>query len=94
MNNKTPPPQFVRRCHHCGETNFRPHSLEKKIACSGCNRSLAPFYFFSEFEVPTWSDLEDQRSEVESPVSSLDLMTAKYARPLYGFSAIWPVDES
>lgn len=94
MNNKTPPPQFVRRCHHCGETNFRPHSLEKKIACSGCNRSLAPFYFFSEFKVPTWSDHEEQQGEVDSPVANIDLMTAKYARPLYGFSAIWPIDES
>lgn len=47
-----------RVCHHCGHVNSKEMDvmMGKVQRCSGCNHSLAPFYYFDDRFTAVMSD--------------------------------------
>lgn len=77
MENKT----HFRRCHHCGYVNWSEGQVVSH--CDGCNKKLAPFFFFDENKaMGLQTDPENTLREAEDPI------VLKYP-PLWGITVIW-----
>lgn len=70
---------FFRRCHVCnGITECEGTPVER---CAQCGKSIAPFYFFNDLEVPPLSEHGlRSSSELEEPGARI---------PVRGFTAYW-----
>lgn len=68
----------IRRCHLCdGVTECESDPVNR---CQHCGKSIAPFYFFDDYEVTPLSDVEMRPG---------DERKTGQRSPLRGFSAYW-----
>ena len=68
----------IRRCHVCGDVSERVGASVDR--CEHCGKPIAPFYFFDDFLVPSYSDYGTRPDEEETVGERL---------PVRGFTAIW-----
>ena len=68
-------PCHVRTCHMCGHIN---ESKEQVARCEECGKIFAPFFYFSEAHVSTYTD-----NGLRPPDFPGEL------RPLRGLTALW-----
>jgi hypothetical protein len=71
------PAQSFRRCHHCDQCLEREQG--PIVLCDGCGKHLAPFYFFKDTDVASYTD------NALRPTSDVAIMR--------GFAVAWGVDE-
>lgn len=72
--------KFIRRCHICGATMEEESRIER---CTGCGKTIAPFFYFDEGRSATFSE-----SLLRPP-----LMPGEYS-PVLGVSVIWKSSSS
>ena len=76
----------IRRCHVCGTMNeVKGKKVDK---CSGCGKSLAPFYFYDEHSLIGFGDLPVD-SQKKSLRSSADLKDQPFYSPIKGLTSYW-----
>lgn len=66
-------PAHYRRCHVCDHINvINTHPVLK---CAGCNRSLAPFYYFDDRLTPIPSEGTERPPHIKSEYHPIQGLT-------------------
>jgi hypothetical protein len=68
----------IRRCHICAGVTECEGAVVNR--CQSCGKTMAPFYFFNEFEVTPYTDGGVRRALILGPNERI---------PVWGFTAYW-----
>lgn len=72
-------PLNIRRCHVCGQVT---ESSDEILKCTGCQKSLLPFYYFDKRKISEFSDNK------ERPPEDMEKHLSGYG-PIRGLTAYW-----